>query len=176
MTAPLLHTDSLRLRAPEPEDLDVMFLFENDEELWADGGVTGPYSRYQLKKYIVNAKNDVYADGQLRLMMEDGDGKVVGIVDLFNFDARNRRAEIGIVVRKEFRRRKLATTALELLERHCFGYLGLHQLYAYIQEGNAASLALFARMGYRQTGILADWLYIGGRYRNVCVMQKNASF
>lgn len=176
MTAPLLHTDTLRLRAPEPEDLDVMFLFENDEELWTDGGVTGPYSRYQLKKYIVNAKNDVYADGQLRLMMEDSDGQVVGIVDLFNFDARNHRAEVGIVVRKEFRRRKLATTALELLERHSFGYLGLHQLYAYIQERNEASLSLFARMGYRQTGILADWICIGGVYHNVCVLQKNASF
>lgn len=174
MTAPLLHTERLKLRAPEPEDLDVMFLFENDEELWLDGGVTGPYSRYQLKKYIAETKNDIYADGQLRLMMEDTDGQVVGIVDLFNFDVRNHRAEVGIVVRKEFRRQKFATEALRLLERHCFGYLGIHQLYAYIQKRNEASRNLFGRMGYRQTGVLTDWIYLGGTYRDVCVMQKNA--
>ena len=40
----------IRLRAPEPEDLDVMMLFENDEDQWENGIATGPYSRYQLKQ------------------------------------------------------------------------------------------------------------------------------
>ena len=30
----------IRLRAPEPEDLDVMMLFENDEDQWENGIAT----------------------------------------------------------------------------------------------------------------------------------------
>ena len=60
---------NVSLRAPEPEDLEVMFSFENDAALWELGTATGPYSRYQMKRYIAENQNDLYADGQLRLMI-----------------------------------------------------------------------------------------------------------
>ena len=104
MDVPALHTDRIRLRAPEPEDLDIMFAFENDEALWENGIATGPYSRYQLKKYICESQNNLFADGQLRLMIELDTGEVAGIVDLFSYDNRHRRAEIGLVVHKDCRR------------------------------------------------------------------------
>ena len=55
---------------------------------------------------------------------------VAGIVDVFSFDARHNRAEVGIVVRKDLRGQGVAQTALSLLESHCFSLLGLRQLYA----------------------------------------------
>ena len=94
---------NISLRAPEPEDLEVMLSFENDAALWELGTATGPYSRYQMKRYIAESQNDLYADGQLRLMIVcEGQG-VAGIVDVFSFDARHNRAEVGIVVRKDLR-------------------------------------------------------------------------
>ena len=60
---------NVSLRAPEPEDLEVMLSFENDAALWELGTATGPYSRYQMKRYIAESQNDLYADGQLRLMI-----------------------------------------------------------------------------------------------------------
>ena len=85
---------NISLRAPEPEDLEVMLSFENDAALWELGTATGPYSRYQMKRYIAESQNDLYADGQLRLMIVcEGQG-VAGIVDVFSFDARHNRAEV----------------------------------------------------------------------------------
>ena len=55
---------NISLRAPEPEDLEVMLSFENDAALWELGTATGPYSRYQMKRYIAESQNDLYADGQ----------------------------------------------------------------------------------------------------------------
>ena len=60
---------NVSLRTPEPEDLEVMLSFENDAALWELGTATGPYSRYQMKRYIAESQNDLYADGQLRLMI-----------------------------------------------------------------------------------------------------------
>ena len=101
---------NVSLRAPEPEDLEVMLSFENDAALWELGTATGPYSRYQMKRYIAESQNDLYADGQLRLMIVCEEQGVAGIVDVFSFDARHNRAEVGIVVRtcggREWRRRR----------------------------------------------------------------------
>lgn len=69
----------IRLRAPEPEDLEVMFRFENATDVWEMSNTTGPYSRFQLKQYIEQTQNDLFADRQLRLMIETGTGRWWGL-------------------------------------------------------------------------------------------------
>ncbi len=167
-----LHTGTILLRAPEPEDIDEMLSFENDESLWENSCTTGPYSRYQLKKYIAENQNDLFTDGQLRLMIEHASGNVAGIVDLFSFDARHRRAEIGIVIKEQYRRQDIAYNALGLLERHCFHLLGIHQLYAYIRTDNTACLNLFKKLGYTFSATLKDWIYTSRGYKDICIAQK----
>lgn len=167
-----LHTETIRLRAPEPEDIDEMLFYENDKDLWENSCATGPYSRYQLKKYIAENQNNLFADGQLRFMIEHVSGKIAGIVDVFSFDARHQRAEIGIVIKKEFRRQGIARDALCLLERHCFQLLGIHQLYAYIRTDNAPCLHLFTKLGYTFSATLKDWIYTGKGYKDICIAQK----
>ena len=78
--------NGIRLRAPEPEDLEVMFRFENATDVWEMSNTTGPYSRFQLKQYIEQTQNDLFADRQLRLMIENGNRQVVGMVDVCSFD------------------------------------------------------------------------------------------
>ncbi|WP_300727155.1 GNAT family N-acetyltransferase [uncultured Bacteroides sp.] len=172
MKPTVLHNEKIRLRAPEPEDIDVMLDFENDEEVWDCADMTGPYSRYHIKKYIAESQNNLFADGQLRLMIEVPGGEVAGIIDLFSFDSRHRRAEVGIVVRKDYRRQGIARAALELLEHHSFRFLGIHQLYVYLRKDNAASMNLFLSAGYKMVGTLTDWLYDGTGYKDVCILQK----
>ena len=75
-----LEENGIKLRAPEPEDLDCMFRFENIVDLWDISNTTGPYSRFHLKQYIEQTQNDLFTDRQLRLMIENSDRQVVGIV------------------------------------------------------------------------------------------------
>ena len=49
----------IKLRAIEPEDLDLLYHIENDVELWNVGTSNVPYSRYLLHDYVANAKNDI---------------------------------------------------------------------------------------------------------------------
>ena len=41
-----LENDTIRLRALEPEDLDLLYAWENDTSLWEFGSTLVPYSRY----------------------------------------------------------------------------------------------------------------------------------
>ena len=62
--------DNIRLRAPEPEDLELLYKMENDTTLWSVGNATLPYSRYTLRNYIEQTRNDIYAERQARFVIE----------------------------------------------------------------------------------------------------------
>ena len=55
----LLRSSRILLRAVEPEDLDLMYLIENDTQLWTSGVSTVPYSRYALRQFILKSSNDM---------------------------------------------------------------------------------------------------------------------
>lgn len=167
----LLQRNGYRLRAPEPEDLECMFQFENTPSLWEVGNITGPYSRFALKNYIEKNINNLYMDKQLRLMIESPEKQVTGIIDLFNFDPFHNRAEVGIVIAEPFRKNGIGTLALDLLVEHSFKFLGIHQLYAFIDITNEASRQLFNKCGFKENGCLKDWMRIGKTYRDVVIMQ-----
>lgn len=93
----------VRLRAMEPEDLEVLYRMENDPETWDVSNFTVPYSKYVLKQYMEDSQSDMFADRQLRLMIvRCEDGQVVGTVDVTDFVPMHRRGEIGIAIRKIF--------------------------------------------------------------------------
>ena len=167
----LLQKDGYRLRAPEPEDLDCMMQFENTPSLWEVSNATGPYSRFYLKQYIESNKNDLYADNQLRLMIESPEKEVVGIIDIFNFEPFHNRAEVGIVVDEAHRGKGVGECALSMLIEHCFLFLGIHQLYAHIDVTNTPCRCLFKKCGFEECARLKDWMRTGKTYRDVVMVQ-----
>lgn len=167
----MLKNNRIRLRAVEPEDLDLMYLIENDTELWPNGQTTVPFSYYTLTKYLAENSHDIYQDRQLRLVIELADGISVGFVDLQHYEPRHHRAEVGVVVVLEQQRKGLATEALHLLSGYASAHLGIHQLYAFVPEDNAASIALFLKCGYEKTATLKDWLVTPAGWQSVMVFQ-----
>lgn len=161
----------IRLRAIEPEDLDLLYRIENDVRLWNVGTTNVPYSRYTLHDYVANASEDIYTDRQVRMMVENGDGQTVGIADVVSFDPANCRAEVGLIVLDAFRRQGYGSSILEAVTHYAVSVLHLHQLYAYCDSRNQASLDLFLKMGYRRAATISDWLYDGREYRDAVLVQ-----
>lgn len=169
----LLANETIRLRAPEPEDLELLYRWENNPEWWELGNTLAPYSHYQLKEYIAQSHRDIFDLKQLRLMIElCPDGATVGMVDLYDFDPHHRRAGVGILVDPAYQGKGLAAEALGLLVRYAFSFLKLHQLYAHIPVSNKASKALFTRCGFTVTGVLTDWIAVEDGYQDVLAMQR----
>lgn len=162
----------IRLRAIEPEDLDFLYTIENDESLWNVGNTNVPYSRYVLHEYIAHTNNDIYHDRQVRLMVENEVGDVVGIVDVVNFDPQHRRAELGIVIVSTHRRQGYAKATIQEILHYALKILHLHQVYVVVDESNSAALKLFNGLAFKEFGHLKDWLYDGHHYRGVLLMQK----
>ncbi len=167
----VLSSHILKLRAVEPEDLDLMYLIENDTALWPLGQNSVPFSHYALKQFIAESSNDVFRDRQLRLVIEKADGVSVGFVDLQHYDPQHHRAEVGIVVVPEQQRQGFASEALRLLAGYVSAHLGIHQLYAIVPESNTASMALFHKCGYKKTATLQDWLNTPTGWQSAAIFQ-----
>jgi diamine N-acetyltransferase len=166
----LLESEHIKLRAPEPEDLEVFYRWENDTALWSSGSTLAPCSRYDLKRYISSSK-DIYEFRQLRLMIDiKPDPGTVGAIDLYDFEPHHRRAAVGIIVDREYRKRGIAGNALAVLCRYTFSFLRLHQLYAYIPVDNEPSRRLFAHCGFKEKGLLSDWQQTEEGYKDVLLV------
>jgi diamine N-acetyltransferase len=163
----------ISLRAPEPEDLDLMYLWENNTSVWRISGTLVPFSRYILKQYLENAGKDLFETKQLRLIIQLNDDKrPVGAIDLFDFDPFHRRAGVGILIAEASDRRKgYAREAIETLKTYCFKVLKLHQLYCNISCDNQASLKLFTAAGFQIIGEKKEWLFNGTGYDDEMMLQ-----
>ena len=167
-----LENNLIKLRALEPEDLDVLYRWENDTELWDIGVTLSPYSKYALREYIAKSRKDIYQSRQLRLMItlkENGDP--IGTIDLYDFDPVNSKAAIGILLDKPFRGRGFGSQALELICGYAFDFLSLKQLYAFVPVRNIPSIKLFTRCGYQPAGTLIAWLKTKNGFDDVYLMQ-----
>ena len=154
-----LGNEVIELRALEPEDIEFLYRWENDMQIWSTGITITPYSRFALRKYIESQPEDLYVSKQLRLMIVlKTEKKVIGTLDMFDFDPYHNRAGIGILIDACFRSKGFGSQALELFIQYAFNYLKLKQLYCNVAEDNVNSLALFQKQGFKISGKLHSWL------------------
>ncbi|MDE6397386.1 MAG: GNAT family N-acetyltransferase [Muribaculaceae bacterium] len=168
-----LVSDSSRrviLRAPEPDDTDILFLWENDVSGWHTSLATGPLSRHQIAEYIDSYDADIYSSGSLRFIIES-DGQPVGTLDIFDFDSRARHAFVGIYVAPDWRRRGIGSLALATVASTMTEYVGMTSLVALVAIDNGPSRMMFEKAGFVTTGRLARWIRRGATLVDAVVYQ-----
>lgn len=156
----MLKSSNITLRAPEPEDLEIIYNWENNTEVWEVSNTIVPFSKFVLKQYLETAHLDIYTNKQLRLIiLENSTGKAVGAIDLFDFDPFNNRAGVGILINDTNDRQKgLAQESLKIVIDYCFNFVGLKQLYCNITSDNKASIKLFENAGFVVSGNKKSWI------------------
>jgi diamine N-acetyltransferase len=168
-----LKGNNIYIRALEPNDLEFIYALENEQSMWEVSNTNTPYSRFLVKQYLENAHQDIYEAKQLRLAIcQDQDFPALGLIDLFDFDPKNNRAGVGIVIQNnDMRKQNIGSEALELLIQYAFHNLNLHQLYANIGTENEASKALFIKFGFKCLGIKKEWNLVKGSYKDEAFYQ-----
>ncbi|MFI3286581.1 MAG: GNAT family protein [Rikenellaceae bacterium] len=168
-----INGDSVVLRAVEPSDVDTLYAWENDVELWGISGTISPFSHFTLAGFIEAQRVDLFASRQMRLMIcSSEEGCAVGALDMFEFDPLHRRAGVGIMVAKEFRKRGYAADALRAFELYVANYLSMRLLWCNVEEDNVASINLFTSLGYQQIGVKRDWNITADGCKSEIMFQK----
>ena len=171
----------IHLRALEPTDLNQLYRWVNDSSICSVSGTLVPFSIFVLEEFVTQVHQDIYTNKQLRLIVdlkyfdeadEDETTRSIGCVDLFDFDPKNKRAGVGILIAdKADRGRGYATEALHLIVDYAFEVLDLHQIYSNVRVENESSVALFKKVGFEVTGLKQDWMYEQGKFYDEYTMQ-----
>jgi len=168
-----LEGESVLLRAMEPEDVDVLYKWENDTGVWKVSNTIAPFSKYILREFIDNQRYDMFETKQIRLIIESkAERRPVGTIDLFDLDPYNRRAGVGVLIyESRDKRQGYASEALALLIRYCFQTLMLNQLHCNVPAMNVPSLGLFQSKGFSIVGLKKEWVKTTSGWQDEYMLQ-----
>jgi ribosomal-protein-alanine N-acetyltransferase len=123
-----------------------------------------PSSPEEYRAYLQRIRRDTHEGFLVR---RTDTGELAGVVNL-NEIVRGglKSAYLGYYAFTPHAGRGVMTEALRLAIDLAFSGMGLHRLEANIQPGNAASLRLVERLGFRREGYSPRYLKIGGRWRD----------
>ncbi|MCY1719593.1 GNAT family N-acetyltransferase [Prolixibacteraceae bacterium Z1-6] len=168
-----LQYGKITLRPLEPEDIDLLYKWENNLEIWKVSNTKTPFSKHILAHYLMESAKDIYETKQLRLIIQNEDLEVVGAVDIFDFEPYHQRAGVGILIHdKKNRNKGYASDALQALSNYALEVLGLKQLYANITVDNTNSIQLFEKSGFEKSGVKKDWIKTLSGWQDEILFQK----
>ncbi|PIF06111.1 MAG: GNAT family N-acetyltransferase [Draconibacterium sp.] len=168
----LLTYGNVSLRPLEPEDINLLYQWENNAEIWEASNTKTPFSRYLLAEYIKASAKDIYETRQLRLIIQNKETKPIGAIDLFDFEPFHLRAGVGILIHNTAdRNRGYAFDALMALKAYALETLGLKQLYANISVDNKISIKLFEKSGFTKSGVKKAWLKTASGWKDELIYQ-----
>ena len=79
----------------------------------------------------------------------------------------NYSAILGYELAREHWNRGIMTEAIRAMAGHVFHTMGMNRIQAAIELGNAASARVLEKVGFREEGILREWGFWKGAFRDV---------
>lgn len=165
----LLTGPTLALRPPVEEDADALFALGQDPEVtrWFSWG---PYTAVEQPRAWIAEQERRRGDGQaLALAVLHREAGLVGITELTDFSARDRRAVVGTWFARRWWGSGLNAEAKRLVCLLAFEHCGLERLGAYADVANLRSHAALVKAGFRREGVLRGFHRHGEQQKDVAV-------
>ena len=170
-TLSMFEGKSIRLRAYSKADLKLATAYLNDLEtrslMWP--GIMFPLREEDEESWY----NSFHAmsNGDYNFAIETiSDTIYIGGCGIKGTDLKNRFAEIGIFLGKDFINKGYGTEAMGLLVDFCFGELNLNKVKLQVYEFNKRARRSYEKLGFKQEGMLREEIYRKGSYHDVLVM------
>jgi RimJ/RimL family protein N-acetyltransferase len=112
-------------------------------------------------RFRITEPDDSYAS--FSVVDLDG-GTLAGTAVLWNIDAHNRSAHLGIALRPAFRGRGLGTDVVRVLCQYGFVVLGLHRLQVDTLADNTAMIRVATELGFVREGLLRRSAWVTGDF------------
>jgi ribosomal-protein-alanine N-acetyltransferase len=167
-TAPILQTGRLRLRPFRASDRKAVHALYGDRENLRYWGVEPSSSLDSTRKMMGWHITGAPKHYMIWAVEEKKGKRLVGMINYFRRDLRERRVEVGWLIRPEAQGKGYMTEAGRALLRHLIDTLGVHRVEALIRPENKPSAALAKRLGFRlEGGPLRDRWLVDGQWHSV---------
>ncbi|HKP47396.1 MAG TPA: GNAT family protein [Pyrinomonadaceae bacterium] len=152
------------LRRPSKGDLEEFVRLNKDSLQLHRGFTSPPTTGAKFTQFLARSRR---SDCSCFLICRLSDRRIVGSINLSQiFLGGFRNAYLGYYIGGPYAGQGYMTEALQLVLRHAFVDLKLHRLEANVQPGNAPSIAVLKRAGFRLEGFSPRYLKVCGRWRD----------
>ena len=166
--APILQTDRLRLRPFRASDLKAVHALYGDAENLRYWGIDPSPSLDGTRKMMRWHITAVPRSYTLWAVEEKKSKRVVGMINYFRRDVRERRVEVGWLILPAMQGKGYMTEAGRALLRYLIDTLKVHRVEALIRPENKPSAALAKRLGFRlEGGPIRDRWLVNGQWHSV---------
>lgn len=162
--------EHVRLRRPEPKDVDKLYVYRNDCEIVDSlGGFSMGYSVQDLLDWIEFHRSQ---SGEVIWIIADKtDDACLGHVGLYNIDHRVRKAEFAILIgEKNHWGHGLGQTVTAAVMDYGFDQLNLHRIELEVLASNARAIHIYEKLGFKREGVRRDAQFRSGHYFDVVLM------
>ncbi|KAJ3747296.1 acyl-CoA N-acyltransferase [Lentinula detonsa] len=164
----MLETDRLRLRAVRKTDLESMQKLWNDrrvQKMLSTGYILPLPEGPKAEEELINKADLLYA------MVETKDSKeFVGFTNLFDFQAKNQDARLGLALLPEFWGRGYATEIVGFVVDYAFREMALHRITLNVFESNVRAIRVYEKIGFVREGVQRKANWMEGRWQDVIWM------
>ncbi len=171
--SPVLQTERLVLRFPQPQDAAAMarYVVENREHLRKGGPARD--GNYYTDLYWLKMAEDIDRDWRADrhchfILFDKTDNRTpLGRARLSDFlRGALHGCNLGYEIAKSHEGRGLMTEALQAAIAHGFGPLNLHRIQAAYRPANLRSGRVLQRLGFVKEGLAAAYLRVDGRWED----------
>ena len=172
---PYLHSERIRLRAAEKEDISAFLRWINDVDVTENLMLVSPMSSYEEEQWYESMMKQPASEHALVIEVRDQspnhEYRPIGTCQFHNIDWRNRSAEIGILIgEKTFWDQGYGTETMRLLLDHGFGVLNLHRIWLQVYAKNKRGIRAYEKAGFQFEGKQRQAHYQHGQYYDVHLM------
>ncbi|RKG79888.1 GNAT family N-acetyltransferase [Corallococcus terminator] len=158
-TLPLPEAPSpFQLRLLSMADADALIAMYSDEEVARSLNFEVPVRPETIRKKLAGDLEVMRRGESFRWVLSTReDPSALGYLTLFNWSAKDRRAEVGYMVARKLWGQGVMKAILPVLVRFGFEQMGLHRMEALVSVANPTSLRVLTRGGFHQEGVLRGY-------------------
>ncbi len=170
-TLPTLTTARVVLRPIETSDAAAYFAIFSDAETTLYWSRPPMQQLAEAEAYVAHVIDAFRTRRAFQwAIAQPGDPTLIGHCALHRVDLDHRRAEVGFVLSRSLWGSGLMSRALAMLVAFAFESMQLHRLEADVDPRNARSLALLARHGFRQEGLMRQRYWVNGEWQDTAML------
>jgi diamine N-acetyltransferase len=174
----MIHSNRVRLRAVEPDDLPRFVAWLNDPEVRSGLALYLPLSLREEERWLEEMLRKPADERPLSIDVRDEQAgnspdawRHAGSCGLMDIHWRNRSAELGVCLGdKRIWNQGYGTEVVSLLVRHAFGTLNLYRIFLRVHESNPRAVRAYEKAGFIHEGRMRQAEHRDGRYWDLLFM------
>ena len=163
-TFPILQTNRLDLIEIKQEHLGNIFKLFSDNKVTQFYNIVTLTNEGEAQKFIDWFQNRFAEKVGIRWGISlKGHDNVIGTIGFNNF-TKQHRANIGFDLQVDFWNNGYLTEAIKKVTEFGFNKLDINRIEAEVMKGNNASERVLTKCGFKNEGVLRQWMYWNNKY------------